>query len=53
MNKYFGIGTTFPEIKSDDIPFLAAYAAKEANPLYPVPVIWDKIELQQFYQKLM
>ena len=28
------------EIKEKDIPQIIAWASKEANPLYPVPVIW-------------
>ena len=33
----------------EDIPKLARYADKEANPLYPVPVLMDAGELEQFY----
>jgi hypothetical protein len=32
---------------------LAGYADKEANPLYPVPVLMDAKTLEQFYYKLM
>ena len=32
-----------------DIPTMAAHADKEANPLYPVPVLMDKNELEKFY----
>ena len=28
------------ESKKKDIPQIIAWASKEANPLYPVPVIW-------------
>ena len=41
------------EIREQDIPRLAHYADKEANPLYPVPVLMDAGELEQFYYKLM
>ena len=49
MKKRFGIGDTIKEIQKEDIPKLARYADKEANPLYPVPVLMDAGELEQFY----
>ena len=42
-----------PEIREEDIPKLARYADKEGNPLYPVPVLMDSEELEQFYYLLM
>ena len=53
MKKTFGIGDTVPEIKEEDIPKLSSYADKEANPLYPVPVLMNAKELEQFYHILM
>lgn len=53
MKKRFGIGDTIPEIREEDIPKLARYADKEANPLYPVPVLWNAKELETFYYRLM
>ena len=53
MKKAFGIGDTIPEIWKEDIPKLARYADKEANPLYPVPVLMDAKELEKFYYQLM
>ena len=53
MKKKFGIGDTVAEIMESDIPRLAHYADKEANPLYPVPVLMDAGELEQFYYILM
>lgn len=53
MKKRFDIGDTVKEIKEEDIPKLAHYADKEANPLYPVPVLMDARELEQFYHLLM
>lgn len=53
MKKRFGIGDTIPEIRAEDIPKLAAYADKEGNPLYPVPVLMDAKELGVFYVELM
>lgn len=53
MKKCFGIGDTVNEIREEDIPKLAHYADKEANPLYPVPVLMDAKELETFYYMLM
>ena len=53
MKARFGIGNTIPEIKEEDIPKLSHYADKEANPLYPVPVLMDAGELEKFYYQLM
>ena len=43
----------FSKIKEEDIPKMAKYADKEANPLYPVPVLMDAKALEQFYYMLM
>ena len=53
MKKRFNIGDTVKEIRDEDIPKLAHYADKEGNPLYPVPVLMDAKELEQFYYLLM
>lgn len=53
MNAHFGIGNSIPEIRKEDIPKLAHYADKEANPLYPVPVLMDAKELAKFYDMLL
>ena len=53
MKKRFGIGDTIPEIREEDIPKLTHYADKEANPLYPVPVLMNANELETFYYDLM
>ena len=53
MNRAMGIPAKLPGIQEADIPRLAAYAAKEANPLYPVPVLMNRKELEQFYYDVM
>lgn len=53
MKKRFQISDAIGEIKEEDIPKLSHYADKEANPLYPVPVLMDAEELEQFYYMLM
>ncbi|MCD7745827.1 MAG: iron-containing alcohol dehydrogenase [Lachnospiraceae bacterium] len=52
MKKRFGIGDTVPEIQKEDIPKMARYADKEANPLYPVPVLMDAKELERIYERV-
>lgn len=42
MNKRMGIPTGFAFIEDKDIPQMCIWAEKEANPTYPVPVIYDK-----------
>ena len=51
LNRRLSIPTTLPGIRKEDIPQMARHAAKEANPLYPVPVLMDAGELEQFYYK--
>ena len=53
MKLRFGIPDTVPQIRREDIDKLARYADKEANPLYPVPVLMDAAELTQFYERLI
>lgn len=53
MKVRFGIGNRIPEIREEDIPKLSHYADKEANPLYPVPVLMNAAELEPFYYMLM
>lgn len=53
MKVRFGIGNTVPEVRREDIPKLAKYADREANPLYPVPVLMDDKELEKFYYMIM
>ena len=49
MNANMNIGTNISEIKEEDIAELANTAEKEANPLYPVPVLWTRKDLQEIY----
>lgn len=48
-NEKMGIPKSFAEIKKEDIPMLSKLAAKEANPIYPVPKLMNAQELQEFY----
>lgn len=40
MKKRFSIGDTIPQIREEDIPKLASYAEKEANPFIPYQFLW-------------
>ena len=42
MNARLGIPAGFTCIREADLPRMAAWAAAEANPTYPVPVIYDR-----------
>ena len=42
MNRRMGIPTGFDFIKDEDIPTMVKYALAEANPVYPVPVVYDR-----------
>lgn len=53
MKRNFGIGDTFPELRREDIPELARYAAHECNPLYPVPVEMNAAELEHLYELVL
>lgn len=53
LNARCGIGTAIPELRPQDIPALARRADREANPLYPVPVLMDAQELEQIYRRLL
>lgn len=51
LNRQLNIPETLPEIRRKDIPAMAAHAAREANPLYPVPKLMNAAELARFYEK--
>ena len=52
MNERMEIPTGFTQIKDEDIPTIVERAMKEAHPLYPVPVIFDKERLTAIVKKL-
>lgn len=49
LNEAMGIPAKLQGICTEDIPELAKLAAKEGNPLYPVPKLMGAKELEQFY----
>lgn len=52
LNQRMHIPETLPGIKEKDIKKMAKHAAREANPLYPVPKLMTAKELEQFYYKV-
>ena len=52
LNKNMNIPDKLDGIKKEDISLMAAHADKEANPLYPVPVLMNKNELEKIYYKV-
>ncbi len=49
MNANMNIGTKIEEIKEADVKEMAKTAEKEANPLYPVPVLFTAQQLEEIY----
>lgn len=49
LNRELGIPDRLPGIRPEDIEALSRNADREGNPLYPVPRLMDRHELQQFY----
>ena len=50
MNAALDIPKYVAGIRRSDIPQMAAYADAEANPLYPVPLLMDRLELERMYE---
>lgn len=42
-----------PVIKEKDVDQMVEWACKEANPLYPTPVVWSREEFREFILSLM
>ena len=52
LNKNMSIPDKLAGILNEDIPSLAKHAEKEANPLYPVPVLMTAKQLEQIYYQV-
>ena len=53
MNTELGIPDGFTEIQERDLPQMAAWASAEANPTYPVPVIYDRSRFISVIRQVM
>ncbi|CAM4356999.1 iron-containing alcohol dehydrogenase [Lacicoccus alkaliphilus] len=52
LNASLGIRETILEIEEDDLDEMVDYSFAEANPLYPVPVIFTKGKFRDMYLKV-
>lgn len=52
MNERMGIPKGFDCIKTEDIPLMVKWAGEESNPVYPVPVIYDKKRFRRMIESL-
>ena len=53
LNKNMGIPDFLSGIQECDIETMSVHAAKEANPLYPVPKLMTRRELEAFYRLML
>lgn len=53
LNKSMGIPDFLSGIQERDIETMSVHAAKEANPLYPVPKLMTRRELEAFYRLML
>lgn len=53
MNRKLGIPEGFACIREEDLPQMAAWAEAEANPVYPVPVIFDRERFAKVIRRVM
>lgn len=51
-SKAMGLPDSFPEISEEDADKMITWARKEANPLYPVPVIWSREDFRQLIEQV-
>ena len=52
MNKDMKIQDKFDFIQDADVPQMIKWAMKEANPIYPVPVLWHEPEFQALIARI-
>lgn len=52
MNRRMGLPAGIENIKDEDIPQMVKWALKEANPTYPVPVVYDEQRCAQVIRRI-
>ena len=52
MNREMGLPETFSQIREEEFDQMAAWATKEANPLYPVPVIYGPEDVKRILRQV-
>ena len=53
MNRRMDIPTGFSNIREEDIPQMIRWALAEANPVYPVPVIYDEKRCEHVIRRVI
>lgn len=53
MNQRMDIPTGFDHIQEKDIPQMIEWALHEANPVYPVPVVYDKKRCEKVIRRII
>ena len=53
MNRRMDIPTGFNFIREEDIPQMVRWALAEANPVYPVPVVYDKKRCERVIRRII
>jgi len=53
MNRRMGIPTGFDFIQEEDIPQMIEWALAEANPVYPVPVVYDEKRCEKVIRRII
>ena len=51
-NAAMGLPDGFDMIRHEDVEQMITWAKKEANPLYPVPVVWGREEFRTFIESV-
>ena len=51
-NKKMGLPDGFDVIQDKDIDQMITWAKKEANPLYPVPVVWGRKDFRRLIESI-
>ena len=51
-NAKMGLPDRFDVIRDEDIEQMISWAKKEANPLYPVPVVWGRANFRQLIESI-
>ena len=53
MNARMNIPTGFDHIREEDIPQMITWALAEANPVYPVPVVYDRARCEKVIRRII
>ena len=51
-NAKMGLPDKFDVVKDEDIDQMITWAKKEANPLYPVPVVWARKDFRRLIESI-